>query len=172
MITLRRADLNDAEAVADIFLRSFGATYDFPLAHSDDDVREWARTKLIPQMETWVAVDDGAEDPESDGMEHVVGLMTLAPGWLEQLYVDPTRLGEGIGRMLLDLAKELQPNLLLWTFQVNERARRFYERNGFSVVRFGDESNNEEHQPDVQYIWKATARSGCGRRPRRSGGPR
>jgi GNAT superfamily N-acetyltransferase len=154
MITLRRATLADAEAVADIHLRSFGATYPFPLAHPDDEVREWVRTKLIPTMETWVAVDDGADDPEGDGMERVVGFMTLAPGWLEQLYVDPKRLGEGIGRMLLDLAKELQPNLLLWTFQVNDRARRFYERNGFTVVRFGDESNNEEHQPDVQYIWR------------------
>jgi len=158
VITLRRATLMDADEVADIFLRSFGSTYDFPLAHSDDEVRDWVRTKLIPQMETWVAVDDGADDPHGDGMEHVAGFMTLAPGWLEQLYVDPKRLGEGIGRMLLDLAKELQPNLLLWTFQVNERARRFYERNGFTVVRFGDASNNEEGQPDVQYIWKRVSR--------------
>lgn len=160
MITLRRADLNDADAVADIFLRSFGATYDFPLAHNDDEVRAWVRTTLIPEMETWVAVDDGADDGANedgaDGMERVVGLMTLAPGWLEQLYVDPNRLGEGIGRMLLDLAKELQPNLLLWTFQVNERARRFYERNGFEPVQMTEGAANEERRPDVQYIWKAT----------------
>jgi GNAT superfamily N-acetyltransferase len=156
MITLRRADLGDAEAVADIFLRSFGATYSFPLAHSDNEVREWIRTHLIPVMETWVAVDDEADE----GMERVVGMMALAPGWLEQLYVDPNRLGEGIGRMLVDLAKELQPNLLLWTFQVNERARRFYERNGFSPVQMTDGTANEERQPDVQYIWAAGGADG------------
>ena len=154
MITVRRATLGDADAVADIHLRSFGATYDFPLAHSDDEVREWVRTRLIPTMETWVAVDVA-----EDGTEQVVGMMALAPGWLEQLYVDPGRLGEGIGRMLLELAKQLQPNLLLWTFQVNERARRFYERNGFEPVQMTDGAGNQERQPDVQYIW--TARGGA-----------
>lgn len=44
--------------------------------------------------------------------------------------------------------------MLLWTFQVNERARRFYERNGFLAVQFGDEANNQERQLDVQYEWK------------------
>jgi GNAT superfamily N-acetyltransferase len=149
--TLRRATGADAVAVADLYLRSFRATYDFPLAHTDDDVREWVRTRLVPQMETWVALGTGAA---GEGPERVLGFATVEPGWLEQLYVDPDHLGEGIGRQLLEKAKERQPDgLLLWTFQVNERARRFYERNGFTVVRFGDASNNEEGQPDVQYAW-------------------
>ena len=148
---VRRADPSDAAAVADIFLRSFHATYKFPLAHADDEVRGWVRGRLVPQMETWVAVE-GSEGVE--GLERILGFATVAPGWLEQLYVDPDHLGEGIGRRLLELAKERQPDgLLLWTFQVNDRARRFYERNGFTVVGFGDESNNEERQPDVQYSW-------------------
>lgn len=147
MTRLRRATPDDATAVAHVFLRSFHATYDFPLAHTDDEVGDWVRTRLVPQMETWVAVDDAEPD-------RVQGFATVEPGWLEQLYVDPDHLGEGIGRALLDKAKERQPDgLLLWTFQVNDRARRFYERNGFTVVRFGDESNNEERQPDVQYAW-------------------
>lgn len=147
VMRIRRATPHDAAAVADVFLRSFHATYTFPLAHSDDEVRGWVRDRLVPQMETWVAVDDAAP-------ERTLGFATVEPGWLEQLYVDPDRLGEGIGRLLLDKAKERQPEgLLLWTFQVNDRARRFYERNGFEVVRYGDESNNEERQPDVQYRW-------------------
>lgn len=145
---LRRATPDDAAAVAEVFLRSFHATYDFPLAHTDDEVRGWVRDRLVPQMETWVAVHDA--EPQ-----RVLGFATVEPGWLEQLYVDPEYLGEGIGRQLLDRAKERQPDgLQLWTFQVNERARRFYERNGFTVVRFGDEANNEERQPDVQYEWR------------------
>lgn len=151
LIDIRRATPADAPAVADVFLRSFHATYAFPLAHPDDEVREWVRTRLVPQMETWVAVADKGPAGEPG---RVLGFATLAPGWLEQLYVDPDHLGSGIGRALLDHAKARQPDgLLLWTFQVNDRARRFYERNGFTVVQFGDESNNQEHQPDVQYRW-------------------
>ena len=78
-----------------------------------------------------------------------------APGWIEQLYVAPDRLGQGIGSRLVDLAKTRSPDgLTLWTFQVNERARRFYERHGFVAVELTDGSGNEERQPDVRYEWK------------------
>ena len=143
MITLRRATAADAPAIAEVFLSSFHATYTFPLAHTDDEVRGWVRDKLVETEETWVAVD-GAR---------VVGMMVVGPGQLEQLYVAPDRLGDGIGRQLVDTAKDRSPDgLSLWTFQVNDRARRFYERNGFEAAEFTD-GENEERQPDVRYAW-------------------
>ena len=142
-MTVRRATAEDAPAVAEVFLSSFHATYEFPLAHTDDEVRAWVRDHLVPTQETWVATDG----------DRVVGMMVVAPGHLEQLYVAPDRLGGGVGRRLLDLAKERSPDgLSLWTFQVNERARRFYERNAFSAVEFTT-GDNEERQPDVRYEW-------------------
>jgi GNAT superfamily N-acetyltransferase len=147
VIELRRAVLADAPAVAELFLDSFHATYDFPLAHTDDEVRGWVRDKLVPTMETWVAVED----------QHIVGMMVVAPGHLEQLYVAPDQVGHGIGRRLLELAKERSPGgLSLWTFQVNDRARRFYGRNGFVAVEF-TEGDNEEGQPDVRYEWNGAS---------------
>ena len=143
MLTLRRATVEDAVDVAEVFLTSFHATYTFPLAHTDDEVRGWIRDRLIPHSEVWVADDDGA----------VVALLAVEPGELDQLYVAPDRLGQGIGRQLVDLAKERSPaGLSLWTFQVNDRARRFYERNGFRAMEFTEDSN-EERQPDVRYVW-------------------
>jgi GNAT superfamily N-acetyltransferase len=150
VIELRRGSAGDAAAVAEVFLTSFHATYDFPLAHTDDEVRGWIRDRLIPDHEVWVATEDG----------QVVAMLALAPGWVEQLYVAPDRLGAGIGSRLLELAKERQPEALqLWTFQVNERARRFYERHGFVAVETTDGRANQERQPDVRYEWIA-ARSG------------
>lgn len=166
VIAIRRAVPADAPAVAEVYLASFKATYDFPLVHDDDDVRGWVRNKLIPTMETWVAVDDGVAGVAGD---HVVALMVLAPGWIEHLYVAPDRLGGGIGRRLVELAQERQPNgLTLWTFQVNDRARRFYEHNGFTAVEFGDGSTNEERQPDVRYEWSDERRQGATRGSARS----
>ena len=56
---VRRATPADAASVADVYLASFGATYDFPLAHTDDEVRGWIRDMLLAdQTETWVAVDE------------------------------------------------------------------------------------------------------------------
>jgi GNAT superfamily N-acetyltransferase len=146
-VTIRPAVAGDAIAVADVYLASFHATYDFPLAHTDDQVRGWIRETVIAHGGTWVAVDaDGA----------VVAMMVVARDELDQLYVRPDRLGEGVGRRLLDRAKEQSPaGLRLYTFQVNERARRFYERNGFIAEWFGDGSANEEGQPDVRYVWRS-----------------
>jgi ribosomal protein S18 acetylase RimI-like enzyme len=145
-ITIRPASAADAAAVADVYLASFKATYDFPLAHTDDQVRAWIRDTLVPAGGTWVALD-------TDGT--VVGMMDVAVGDLSQLYVRPDRLGEGIGRRLLDIAMECSPDgLTLYTFQVNERARRFYERHGFVAEWLGDGSANEEGQPDVRYVWR------------------
>lgn len=149
MIELRRAAAADAAAAAEVFLASFHGTYTFSLAHPDDEVRGWVRDKLVPTAETWVAVDDALDEAP------VVGMMVVARGHLEQLYVAPDRLGGGIGRRLVELAKERSPGgLSLWTFQVNARARRFYERNGFVAVELTD-GDNEERQPDVRYEWRS-----------------
>ena len=144
-LSIRPATAADAEPIADVFLASFRATYDFPLAHTDDEVRGWIRDVVIPGGGTWVAEVGRA----------VVGMMVVRPGELDQLYIAPDRLGQGIGRALLDHAKARAPEgLRLYTFQANERARRFYERNGFVEDRRGDGSDNEEHQPDVRYVWR------------------
>lgn len=141
---IRRATAADAAAVAQVFLASFHATYDFPLAHTDDEVRGWVR-ETIASRETWIVAHD----------KRVVGWMVVAPGELDQLYIAPDRLGEGFGRRLLEVAKERSPDgLSLYTFQVNDRARRFYERNGFVADWLGDGSANEEGQPDVRYVWR------------------
>jgi len=145
-LTVRRATGADAPAVAEVWLRSFASVYTFPAAHPDDDVRRWIREQLIPDHETWVAEDERG----------IVGLLALAPGWVDQLYIDPSAQGEGIGRRLLQLAmtRDAAGELQLWTFQANHRARRFYARNGFVEVERTDGAGNEERQPDVRLVWR------------------
>ncbi len=135
----------DAGAVADVYLASFTSTYDFPLAHTDEQVRDWLAHVVVPQQETWVAEDDG----------RVVAMMVLDGEGIDQLYVEPAWHRRGIGSQLVELAKSRRPGgLKLYTFQVNDRARRFYEHRGFVVAALGDGSDNEERQPDVRYEWR------------------
>jgi ribosomal protein S18 acetylase RimI-like enzyme len=144
-VTIRRAVPEDAEAVAGVYLAAFGSTYDFPLAHTDQEVRGWIANQLMPRHETWVA----------SGGDRVVAMMVLDDTGIDQLYVEPAWQGRGIGSSLLELAKERRPaGLELYTFQVNERARRFYEHHGFVISMLGDGSGNEERQPDVLYRWR------------------
>ena len=145
---IRRATDADAPAIAEVWLRSFAGAYPFPHAHTDDDVRRWIRDEIVPHKEVWVAED----------ARGLVGFIALAPGWVEHLYLDPAAQGEGLGRALLELAqaRDTTGQLQLYTFQVNDRARRFYARNGFVEVELGDGASNEERQPDVRLVWRPT----------------
>ena len=148
--TIRRAEASDADAVGDVWLAAFKATYEFPPAHPDEDVRRWLREEIVPREETFVAV-------EPDG--RVVGFMSLGDDDLDHLYVSPDRHDRGIGSRFVELAKERRPGGLgLYTFQVNAKARRFYERRGFVVERLGNGESNEERQPDVRYAWDPPTR--------------
>lgn len=145
-LVFRRADDSDAAAAADVWLRSFAAALPtVRRAHDDDEVRAWFSHVVVPRYETWIAVAEGS----------VVGLLVLDGEELEQLYLDPSWRGRGVGDRFVDLAKQQRPaGLRLWTFQVNEPARRFYERHGFIEVERTDGLRNEEREPDVRYVWQ------------------
>ena len=148
---LRTATPDDAPAVAELFLRSFQWTYESTavrLAHAPNDVRRWVREELLPAHHITVATSAGV----------VIGYAAELPGWLSHLYIDPAWVGQGVGRSLLVAAMAHQPKGFdLWTFEANERARRFYEQHGLNAVEFGDGSTNEERQPDVRYRWSGSA---------------
>lgn len=82
----------------------------------------------------------------------VAGMIAYNEREVNQLYIHVDYQGMGIGQSLLEKAKVLcSGRLTLSTFEVNEKARRFYERNGFEVIGRGCE--NEENLPDIQYEW-------------------
>jgi GNAT superfamily N-acetyltransferase len=153
-VTIRPAVAGDATAVADVYLASRRQDVAFaPLAHGEDDVRWWVAEVLLQDGDVQVAVDAAGE---------VVGMLSTSSadgvGWVDHLYVAPGRTGAGIGRALLDVVRQrLGPPLRLYTFQQNAGARRFYEREGFAVLRHNDGSDNEEHVPDVLYEWDPAA---------------
>jgi GNAT superfamily N-acetyltransferase len=149
-LVIRPAVPADAVSVADVYLASRRRDVAFaPLVHSEDDVRGWVADVLLPSGGVHVATDAAGE---------VVGMMALSRAvgvsWVDHLYVAPGRTGRGIGRALLEIARQrLGAPVRLFTFQANTGARRFYEREGFVVVAYTDGSGNEEQQPDVLYEW-------------------
>jgi 8-oxo-dGTP pyrophosphatase MutT (NUDIX family)/GNAT superfamily N-acetyltransferase len=151
-VVVRRAEAADAAAVAALYLRSRRhAMPTIVLPHTDDDVRDWVAAHLVAEQETWVAELAGV----------IVGVLTLSPAAphepglvIDQLYVDPPWIGRGLGRILVEHAKQRSAGqLALWTFQVNAAARRFYARQGFVEVEWTDGAGNEEHEPDVRCRW-------------------
>jgi len=151
-VIFRSATDADAEQVADIYLESRKTFLAFaPLAHTDDGVRNWIAGTLIPSGGVSVAA-------HGDSRALLVGMMALSRqervGWIDQLYLRPAAVGNGIGGRFVERAKtELESPIRLYTFQANAGARRFYERHGFRILELGDGSGNEEGCPDVLYEW-------------------
>lgn len=149
-LVFRPAFATDSEAVADVYLTSRKAFVAFaPLAHSDEEVREWIAGHLLPSRGVTVALKDGA---------NVVGMIALSReegiGWIDHLYLAPSAVGQGIGSQFVEQAKKrLGPPIRLFVFQENAGARRFYERHGFRAIALGDGSGNEENCPDALYEW-------------------
>ncbi|OIK10824.1 GNAT family N-acetyltransferase [Bacillus sp. MUM 116] len=84
--------------------------------------------------------------------DKVVGMIAYNEREISQLYIHIDYQGIGIGQTLLDKVKEQSSGrLTLYTFEVNENAQRFYEKNGFKIIGRGHE--NEENLPDIQYEW-------------------
>ncbi|MDQ0971700.1 ribosomal protein S18 acetylase RimI-like enzyme [Neobacillus niacini] len=87
--------------------------------------------------------------------EMVVGMIAYNEGEISQLYIHIDFQGNGIGQTLLARAKEQSAGrLILYTFEVNKKAQRFYEKHGFIIIGRGYE--NEEDLPDILYEWKNT----------------
>ena len=101
-------------------------------------------TRILPEDHLWVAETD----------EHPVAFMAMRGDLIDHLYVHPDYQRRGVGKTLLDHARQVSPeHLWLYTLQSNTGARAFYEKNGFTAEEFGI-SPPPESEPDVQYHWR------------------
>jgi ribosomal protein S18 acetylase RimI-like enzyme len=89
-----------------------------------------------------------------ESKQRPVAFMAMRDDFIDQLYVHPDHQNRGIGKALLDFARQLSPeHLWLYTLQINMNARAFYEKNGFTAEKFGV-SPPPESEPDVEYHWR------------------
>jgi len=106
--------------------------------------RDFFRDHVLPNNTVWVAEMD----------HRPVAFMAVRDDFIDHLYVDPDYQNRGIGKALLEHARQLSPeHLWLYTLQINTNARAFYEKNGFVAEKFGV-SPPPENEPDVDYHWR------------------
>ena len=141
---LRQLALTDMGAAAQVHRIAFDQAMPRLVGlHTPEEDRWFYREHVFKTCRVWGRFDQDA----------LSGLIAFRDGWVEQLYVLPAAQGRGVGTELLDVAKRACERLELWTFQCNERARRFYEARGFALVEQTDGARNEEKEPDARYVW-------------------
>ena len=135
---LRKADIN---SVAEIWLDTNRKAHAFiPASYWESN---FASVKeMLPQAEVYVYEND-------KGIQAVLG---LSGEYIEGIFVSEGAQSRGIGKCLLDCAKDRKPALRLNVYQKNVRAIRFYRREGFQIRRSGLDAATGE--PDCEMIWR------------------
>lgn len=157
----------DCDRVAEIRIRGWQTAYRdlIPASYLDalSVTRDAERRRaLLARGDTGVvnlvAEDDGGVTGWACHGPYRDGEVRTRDAELYALYVDPGRVGEGIGRALLDeavrgCAAAGHARVYLWVLKGNRRARRFYERAGFEAD--GAEEPFEADGvavPEVRYV--------------------
>ena len=112
--------------------------------HTEAETIAFMRSSVLAHDDVRIAEIDSA----------IAGNCAVNADWLNHLYVAPEFFGLGAGGLLLEEAKHGKRHLMLWVFQRNASARRFYEKRGFRLLSETDGSANGEREPDALYEWR------------------
>jgi GNAT superfamily N-acetyltransferase len=146
-VAIREATIADAPALGAVQMAALLAGYaEFlettaALPGVPERVSWWRAELELPDTRAWIAEHDG----------NAAGLVSIGPGELRWLCVMPERWRGGIGTALLATAEqELPPGATLEVPEASLRARRLFERRGWTR---GEELGQREGRvaPEVRY---------------------
>nr|WP_205808580.1 GNAT family N-acetyltransferase [Micromonospora sp. HNM0581] len=161
---MRPAEAADLLPVGALHQRSRVAAYSsFLPAEALADPTPEAMGEYWAQRWTWERDDHLMTVAERDGA--LVGFSYLGPddagdpvtGLLNAIHLEPSERGRGVGRALMvDALANMRlrgwRRAVLWVLRDNTRARRFYERGGWSPTgRHRDEQIGEILTPQLRY---------------------
>ena len=121
---VRQYSDNDIDAVMQIWLDTNIQAHHFILSDywrtNCNMVRE-----MLPHAEIYVHEDDCTKQ--------IDGFIGLNDDYIEGVFVKETMQSKGIGKQLLNHAKEVKSTLKLRVYQRNEKAIKFYLRENFCI---------------------------------------
>lgn len=141
-ISIRPFLPDDLNAILKIWLSANLQAHDFIDAAYWADHLEMVRD-LLPQAEIYVYQQRGTP----------CGFIGITDGdYIAGIFVDEGCRSQGIGKKLLDHAKQLHPLLKLHVYQKNGRAVRFYLREGFTCAE--EHVDSATGEPELLLTWE------------------
>ncbi len=107
-------------------------------AHSFIDENYWKENydevrQMIPKSTIYVYEEDT-----------IKGFVGLSENYIAGIFVEANSQSKGIGKVLLDYVKERNKEVFLYVYKKNERAVRFYLREGFTIENKQIDKNTNE----------------------------
>ena len=133
---IRRLQKTDIDTVAQIWLTSNREAHDFVPAEywgsNFTPVKE-----MLLQAEVYVCGDEESNE--------IRGFIGLEDEYIAGVFVRKEARSKGTGKALLDYVKEIKRGLTLHVYVKNEKAVRFYQREGFQILKkMTDDATGEE----------------------------
>lgn len=98
---------------------------------------------MLPQAEIYVF--------ENDNTKQTDAFIGLTGHYIAGIFVKESARSKGIGKQLLDYAKERKTKLSLSVYQKNRRAVRFYQREHFIIQ--AENIDNETNEKEFKMVW-------------------
>ena len=134
---IRQCIDNDIDAVMQIWLntniKAHSFISDYYWQNNFDIVKE-----MLPHAEIYVHEDNCTKQMD--------GFIGLNNSYIEGIFVKETMQSKGIGRQLLNHAKEVKSTLKLSVYQKNEKAIKFYLREKFKIQSEKVDDNTGEKE--------------------------
>lgn len=142
---IRERKAADGSLVARIWLDSNREVHDFIPAEYWEENYQAVKEALL-QGEVYVC------EMEMAGKTDIVGFIGMNEDFIEGIFVRDDVRSRGVGRELLDYAKDRRNRLMLGVYQKNQRAIRFYQREGFLIWQEGVDGNTGEKEYTM--LWR------------------
>ena len=143
MIHIRLSEECDINIIMEIWLESTIRAHSFIEKHYWVNNYDLVKTKYIPYSKTYV-YEEGNK---------IKGFISIIENnFIGALFVVNNSEGNGIGKKLLDFAKKEYKSLSLAVYKENEKALKFYLREGFSIVK--EQVNEDSKRLELMMEYK------------------
>ena len=137
---IRKFENTDIDAVMQIWQNENIQAHNFIPKEYWESNYEYVK-KLLPKSEIYVYIEN----------DKIKGFIGINENYIEGIFVNSNYQKKGIGTALLNKAKEEKEELTLNVYEKNRKAIKFYEKNGFKIVKEAvDKENNEK---EFRMIW-------------------
>mgnify|MGYP001624220911 FL=1 len=138
---IERLNIKDINQIMDIWLKENKRTHNYISGEYWDNHFEDVKKEIL-KAEIYVYKEK----------EEICGFIGLSNTYIAGIFVKKEKQSMGIGRKLIQYCKSKYPELMLSVYEKNERARAFYEREGFKIIK--EEIDKATNEKEYVMVWK------------------